>query len=88
MAVVYVDYYNKHGEEKTHQFVFGSQVALSVLNSLYERFVKEGIEELEKLDKAKKEKYWNIGCKYYSTLGDRKKACKAVYVLELITSNE
>lgn len=88
MAVVYVDFYNKHGEEKMYNFIFGSQVALSVLNSLYDRFIKEGIEELEKIPQDKKEKFWAVGCKYYSTMGDRMKACKAVYVLSLITSNE
>ncbi len=86
MAAIYAEYYIKHGEEKTHKFIFGTGVALSVLNSLYPVFIKDGITEMQFIPQAKKEKYWSTACKYYETLGDRLKASKAAYVLELITS--
>lgn len=87
-AVMYVDYYNQHGEQKTYDFVLGTKVALSVLNSLYENFVRDGIDELGKLPQETKQKYWDIGCKYFESMADRIKASKAIYVLSLITSNE
>ena len=87
MAVMYVDYYNKHGEEKAYNFILTTKVSLSVLNSFYDGFIRDGIEPLEKVPQDKKEKFWQIACKYYEDLPDRLKASKAVYVLSLITSN-
>lgn len=87
MGALYVDYYNQYGEQKTYDFVLGTKVALSVLNALYESFIKDGIDELGKLPEPTKQKYWDIGCKYFENMGDRIKASKAVYVLELITAN-
>lgn len=87
MGALYVEYYNQHGEQKTYDFVLGTKVALSVLNSLYDNFINDGIDELGKLPQETKEKFWNIGCKYFEEMGDRIKASKAVYVLELITAN-
>jgi len=69
MAVLYVDYYNKHGEEKTYDFVLRTHVALSVLNALYESFIRDGSDELGKLPQETKEKFWQTGCKYFETLG-------------------
>jgi hypothetical protein len=86
MAVMYADYFVKNGEQETYDFVFGTSVALSVLNSLYTNFINEGIEPMETIPKEKKEKYWTAACKYYETLGDRLKASRSCYVLELITS--
>lgn len=87
MGALYVDYYNQHGQDKTYDFVLKTHVALSVLNALYESFIKDGIDELGKLPQETKEKYWNIGCRYFEEMGDRMKATKSVYVLELITAN-
>ena len=87
MGALYVEYYNQHGEQETYDFVLGTKVALSVLNSLYENFINDGIAELGKLPEQTKQKYWDIGCKYFEEMGDRIKASKAVYVLELITAN-
>lgn len=87
MGALYVDYYNQHGEQQTYDFVLKTHVALSVLNSLYEAFIKDGISELGTLPQETKQKYYDIGCKYFETMGDRIKASKAVYVLELITAN-
>ncbi len=88
MAVMYVDYYNKHGEDKTYDFCLKTGVALSVLCSLYERFVKEGIADMANLPQEKKEKFWIVACKYYPEMPERLKASKAAYVLSLITSND
>lgn len=88
MAVVYVDYYNKHGEDKTHDFVLKTGVALSVLNGLYEAFLRDGITPIEKISKELKEKYYKVACKYYQELPEQLKATKACYTLALITSNE
>lgn len=88
MAVSYVDYYNKHGEDKTHDFVLKTSVALSVLISLYDNFVRDGITPIEKISKELKEKYYKIACKYYQELPEQLKATKAAYVLSLICSNE
>lgn len=86
MATMYAEYFIKYGEQKTYDFIFGTSVALSVLNSLYIGFVNDGIEPMEKIPQEKKEKYWAAACKYYETLGDRLKASKSCYVIELITS--
>lgn len=93
MAIIYVDYYNKYGEEKTYDFVLRTKVALSVLNSLYNQFLTEPDEnvrivELGKLPEEKKQKFWDIACKYFTELPDRLKASKAAYVISLITSND
>ena len=86
MAVVYADYFIEHGEEGAVRFALTTNVALSVLNSLYPKFVNEGIEPMEKIPQIKKEKYWANACKYQDELGNRLKASRANYVLELITS--
>jgi len=88
MAVMYVDYYNKHGEEKTYDFVLKTHVALNVLNSLYDNFMKDGVPDMSLLPVERKQKYWDVACKHYEEMGDRLKASKACYVLSLITSNE
>lgn len=87
MAVAYVDYYNKYGEEKLYNFVLTTRVSLSVLNSLYEGFMRDGITPMEKIPTEQKEKFWEVACRYFEELPDRLKASKACYVLSLITSN-
>ncbi len=87
IASTYVDYYNQYGQDKTYDFLFSNKFTLSVLNTLYENFMKDGIEPMDKLPQETKQKYYDIGCKYFEEIGDRIKASKAVYVLELITSN-
>ncbi len=88
MAILYVDYYNKYGEEKTYDFVLRTKVALSVLNSLYDGFLKDGVPDLGTLPEDKKKKFWDVACKYFTELPDRLKASKAAYVISLITSND
>lgn len=88
MGALYVEYYNQHGEQKTYDFVLKTHVALSVLTTLYDNFIKDGIPELGTLPATIKQKYFDIGCKYFEEMGDRIKASKAVYVLSLITANE
>jgi len=87
IASTYVDYYNKYGNDKTLDFLFGNKFTLMVLTTLYQNFIKDGIAPMETLPQETKQKYWDIGCKYFEEMGDRIKASKAVYVLELITSN-
>lgn len=87
MAVAYVDYYNKHGEEKTYDFVLKTHVALSVLTSLYDKFILDGVADMATLPKELKEKFWAVACKHFEELPDRLKASKACYVLSLITAN-
>ena len=55
MAVMYVDYYNKYGEEKTYEFVLTTKVSLSVLNVLYANFIVDGVPALETIEPDKKE---------------------------------
>lgn len=86
MAAAYVDYFNENGEQKTLDFVFGNKVSISVLTSLYGGFMNDGVTPMGEIAKEKKEKYWATACKYYETMGDRLKASKSCYVLELITS--
>lgn len=88
MAVMYVDYYNKYGEERLYDFVLKTKVSLIVLNTLYANFIKEGTPELGTLPTDKKEKFWTVACKYFEELPDRLKASKAIYTLSLITANE
>ena len=88
MAATYVEFYNQHGEQRTYDFVLKTHVSLSVLNALYDGFIKDGIPELGTLPEVIKQKYWEVGCKYFEEMGDRIKASKAVYVLSLITANE
>jgi len=87
MAVMYVDYYNKHGEDKTYDFALKTGVALSVLNSLYDTFTKEGVADMSALPKEQKEKFWAVACKYYEDMPERLKAAKAAYTLSLLTAN-
>ena len=86
MAVIYVDFYNQHGEQRTLDFVFTTKVSLGVLNSLYAGFIKDGVAEMGAIPQEKKEKYWKTACIYFEEMGDRLKASRAAYVLELITS--
>lgn len=88
MGAVYVDYFNKHGEEKTLDFVIKTHVAVTVLIAIYDDALRaKSIEDMSLIPQPKKQKYWDIACKYYEEMGDRLKASKAVYALELITSN-
>lgn len=87
MASMYVDFYNKHTPNETYDFVLKTKVALSVLNIFYEKWIPNEIVELGKLPEDQKQKYWDIGCRYFESMQDRIKASKAVYVLELITAN-
>lgn len=88
MATIYVDYYNKNGEDKAFEFVLKNHVSMSVLTSLYDAFIKGNeVEDITKIPKEKKDKYWQIACKYFTELPDRLKASKASYALELITAN-
>lgn len=86
MAATYVEYYNQHGLNKTLDFVFKTKVSLSVLSSLYEVFVKDGIAKMEDIPLTKKERYWEVSGRYFDEMADRLKASKAMYVFELITS--
>jgi len=88
MAVAYVDYYNKNGEEQAQRFILTTVVAISVLNNLYDGFVKDGILPIEQISKELKEKFYKVACKYHNELSAQLKATKAAYVLSLITSNE
>lgn len=87
MAVMYVNYYNKNGEEKLYNFVLTTKVSLVVLTTLYAQFIKDGIEPMDKLPQEQKEKFWNVACKYFDEMGDRLKASKSCYVLSLLTAN-
>ena len=87
IAATYADFYIKHTPEETFDFVFKTSFAIQVLNSLYAKFVSEGVEPIEKIPITKKEKYWEIACKYYTELPTRLQASRAIYTLELITSN-
>lgn len=86
IAKGFVEYNATHTEQETLDFVFNTKTSLAVLTSRYDNFIKDGIDEIEKLSKEKREKYWDIACKYFETMGDRIKASKSCYVLELITS--
>lgn len=88
MAVAYVDYYNEHGEENAQRFTLTTGVAISVLNNLYDGFVKDGVMPIEQLSKELKEKFYKVACKYHNELSGQLKATKACYVLSLITSND
>ena len=68
MAATYVDYYNQYGEQKTYDFVLKTHVSLSVLTALYDNFIKDGIPELGTLPETIKQKYWEVGCKYFEDI--------------------
>lgn len=87
MATLYGDYYVKHGEMKALNLIFGTGVAIYVLTTLYDNFIKDGLDSMEKIPKEKKDKYWQTACVYFTELPERLKASKAFYCLELITSN-
>lgn len=86
IGAMYAEYFLSHTQEETFDFVFKTSLAVPILNSLYNKFVDEGIDVLEKIPQDKKQKYWDIACKYFKELPERLKASKAVYTLELITS--
>lgn len=87
MASVYAGYYVNHGEMKALDFIFGTGVAMYVLTTLYDNFIKDGLDSMEKIPKEKKDKYWQTACMYFEELPERLKAVRAYYTLELITSN-
>ncbi|MFT3679459.1 MAG: hypothetical protein QM791_04250 [Ferruginibacter sp.] len=61
-----------------------SSCAVTLLSDLYKNILKD-ITPLENLPQEKKQLYWNEAKKYYESQEQRIKACKAAYVLELIT---
>ncbi len=75
------------GENKEYWCLLKLNVPMAILTDLYEKFLRDGVEPIEKLSAEKKRYYFDISCKYYTTTTDRIKASKAAYVLELITSN-
>lgn len=85
MATIYANYYLKHGEMKALDFVLGNTVSVYVLNTLYEIFIKDGIETIEQIPQDKKDKYWQTACVYFTEQSDRIKGCKSFYIMELIT---
>lgn len=65
-----------------------SSVFITMMNELYKRFVANGeIIEIEDIDQAYKEQYWNRACEYYETQNDRIRAAKSIYVIQEITLN-
>lgn len=86
MGAMYADFYIDHTPEETYEFVFKTSIALTVLNDLYKKFISEGVDELGKIPEEKKNKYWDVACKYFTDLPQRLQASKAVYTLELICS--
>ena len=83
-AELYVQYYIDNGIEATYDFIFSTQVSLSVLTGLYDKFVNDGIDSIDKLPEEKRAGYWSVASKYYQGFSNRMKAAKATYVLDLI----
>jgi len=75
-------------ESKNGYKLLCSSVCLKVLNELYNKFVREGIDAIELLPEEKKIKFWHESGKHYEDKETRVRAVKAAYVLTLITSYE
>jgi hypothetical protein len=86
IGILYVKYYDTHGEEKTF-LLLRFPFVVNILSSLYFLFINEGIEKIETLPENKKQKYFDTIKTYYQTKEERIQASKAAYALELITSN-
>ena len=86
LASKYANYFIQNGEEKGFSLL-RFDVVVSILNTIYLDFMKDGIDGIEKIPQEKKIKYYNISGKYFIDKSHRIKASKAAYILELITSN-
>lgn len=62
-------------------------VPCKALYQLYERLVLIDVPPIESLPVEQKTKYWDIAKKYYETETQAVIASKAVYIIELVTSN-
>jgi len=83
----YVEYFND--ERNDGWRLMASGVCVSVLHELYKKFIKNNeVPAIEILATDKKQKYWDVSCKYYQDKEQRIKAMKAAYVLALITSTD
>jgi hypothetical protein len=76
---LYVEYYHKN-----EFFILCSGVAIRILSSLYERFLRDG--EIPPIDEAKnKDRYFNAGELYKTEKYDKLRVAKAAYALKLIS---
>mgnify|MGYP001135315266 CR=1 FL=1 len=89
MTLLIQYYYNYFLDESKDGYkLLCSSVCLKLMNELYKKFMKEGIDSIESLPKEKKEKFWEHSGKYYQDKEKRIEAVKTAYVLQLITSTE
>jgi hypothetical protein len=76
---LYVEYYHKN-----EFFILFSGVAVQILSSLYEKFVREG--EIPPIDAAEnKDIYFDAGELYSNEKYDKLRVAKAAYALKLIS---
>ncbi len=87
MAKIYLKYYLEHGKEKCLDFCLKNCVSVYILINLYVIFVLEGLDEIEKIDQDKKQKYWDLAGTYFTDKEERIKASKIIYTMELIAGN-
>lgn len=88
LYIKFGDYFNEIKENGGDCWcIINCAVAVSLLNELYIRFIKDGITPIESLTQEEKVKYWGIGKKYYPDQKQAVMGSKAAYVLSLITAN-
>lgn len=82
---LYVKYYH---ENKDKFFCLHSGVAISILSSLYNKFIIDsGIEPFESIRTEKMEEYKMVAQSHSKDGYDEEKIMKSAYALELITSS-
>jgi hypothetical protein len=75
---LYVDYYYKN-----EFFILFSGVAVQILSSLYEKFVRNG--EISPIESVENKEYFNAGDLYCNEKYDKLRVAKAAYALKLIS---
>jgi len=83
-----IDLYRLYVEchHKNPYSALSSGVAVTLLSSLYKRFVREGeIKPIEELTEEEKKKYLEIGEKYENDKNKKYRIARAAYTLTLIS---
>lgn len=87
MIELYRLYVDSHNENPYS--ALSSSVAISLLTSLYKRFLKDKeIKAIEELSQEKKDKYLEIGKKFETEKYKKFRIARAAYTLDLISANE
>jgi hypothetical protein len=82
-------FFDLQKEGKDQWVLIKFTVPTRILCELYEKLLREGeIIAINLIEQDKKQKYYDIACRYWNNKASRIQASKAAYVLSLITSTD